>query len=318
MTRTGVLRSVLGGGVLALAVLAGLPGARAEREATTATSYGLEWPGTGTTRRMLYWANPHTNGLPIYDATYIFKVFPRKKDPGTCYPSGGNCSNRYWTTFFWGNNGTFTWDGGSANTYYGAHPYPVPPPNGTQMWEISVHAGDRTTGTEVQWNRWYTQAFVAWRVSSSQTEHRFYYDLPDTSKLLTVTVVGDPGWADQTPPVPAVVMGQAPALVPGSIQSWGGYPGWEEFSGVIRGIQIYNNDLTIADIQAEVVSPKSTTAGAASIWYLNLDPRPSDVTDKKAQGIAHNPTWDGTTALEWSATTTGPTPPPTPTGLRAN
>ncbi len=282
------------------------------------TSYGLEWPGTGTTRRMLYWANPHTNGLPIYDATYIFKVYPRRKAPGTCYLTSGNCNNRYWTTFFWGNNGTFTWDGGSANTYYGAHPYPVPPPNGTQMWEISVHHGDLTTGTEVAWNRWYTQAFVAWRVSSTQTEHRFYYDLPDTTKVLSVTIQSDPGWADQNPPSPAVVMGQAPALFPGSIQSWGGYPGWEEFSGIIRGIQIYNNDLSIADVQAEIATPKSTATGAASIWYLNLDPRPSDVTDKKATGTAHNPAWDGTTALEWSSGGTADTTAPSvPNGLTA-
>ncbi len=38
-------------------------------------SYGLEWPGNGAVRRMLYWHNP----FPIYDATYIFRVFPRKK-----------------------------------------------------------------------------------------------------------------------------------------------------------------------------------------------------------------------------------------------
>ena len=67
-------------------------------------------------RRMLYWHNP----FPIYPATYIFRVFPRKK---TVPPH----PNAYYTTFFWGNDGTFTWDnGGNANTYYGAHPYPIP------------------------------------------------------------------------------------------------------------------------------------------------------------------------------------------------
>jgi hypothetical protein len=34
--------------------------------------FGLEWPGNGSVRRMLYWSNP----FPIYPATYIFKVFP--------------------------------------------------------------------------------------------------------------------------------------------------------------------------------------------------------------------------------------------------
>jgi hypothetical protein len=300
MMRTGVLRYALGGAALALVVLALVPRARAEREAATATSYGLEWPGDGSVRRMLYWSNP----FPIYDATYIFKVYPRKKTTGTY---------KYYTTFFWGNNGNFIWDGGNANTYYGAHPYPRPAPSGPGQWEISVASQDITTGVEVSWDRWHTQAFRARRVSSSQTIHEFYYDLPDTTKVLTYTV-NNPGWADQNPPSPAIVIGQAPNF---NGVSWGGYPGWEEFDGIIRGIQIYTSYLSLADITAEIATPKSSTAGAASIWYLNVDPRPSDVTDKKASGTAHNPSWDGTTAFEWSSTT-GATPPPTPTGLHVN
>jgi len=50
-------------------------------------SYGLDFPGDGRRRRMLYWRNP----FPIYDATYIFKVYPRKKTSG---------AHRYYTTFF--------------------------------------------------------------------------------------------------------------------------------------------------------------------------------------------------------------------------
>src|SRR6266404_5286648 len=102
---------------------------------TSSTSYGLEWPGNGAVRRMLYWSNP----FPIYDATYIFKVYPRKKTSGTA---------RYYTTFFWGNDGAFSWDGGFPNTYYGAHPYPRPAPAGPGQWEISVESRDVTTGVE--------------------------------------------------------------------------------------------------------------------------------------------------------------------------
>src|SRR5882724_7582408 len=65
-------------------------------------SFGLEWPGDGAVRRMLFWHNP----FPIYDATYVFKVFPRKKVVPTNSPTG------YYTTFFWGNDGAFAWDGG--------------------------------------------------------------------------------------------------------------------------------------------------------------------------------------------------------------
>ena len=235
---------------------------------------------------MLYWHNP----FPIYDATYIFRVYPRKKSVPSSSPTG------YYTTFFWGNDGAYGWDGGNANTYYGAHPYPVPAPNGPGQWEISVAGNDYLTGSEVSWNRWYTQAFRAWRESPSITHHEFYWDLPDTSKVIRQTI-NDPNWAHSNPTVPAIVMGQAPDW---NGASWGGYPGWEELNGIIRGIQLYSGLLSVNDILSEINTPKSTTAGSNFIWYLNLDPRPSDVTDKKGVGTAHNPSWAGTTAREWS------------------
>jgi hypothetical protein len=249
-------------------------------------SFGLEWPGDGSVRRMLFWHNP----FPIYDATYVFKVFPRKKTVPTNSPTG------YYTTFFWGNDGAFAWDGGSANTYYGAHPYPTPAPNGPGQWEISVYGNDYVTGSEVQWGRWYTQVFRAWRESPTTTHHEFYWDWPDTTKVITRTIV-DPGWADRNPPTPAIVVGQAPDL---NGVSWGFYPGWEEFNGIIRGIQIYSGLLSLSDIQSEISAPQSSAAGQSLIWYLNLNPRPSDVTDKRTTGAPHNPAWAGTTAKEWS------------------
>ena len=199
------------------------------------TQYGLEWPGTGAVRRMLYWSNP----LPIYDATYIFRVLP--KGPKTT-------GSGYWTTFFWGNNGRFDWDSGSANTYYGGHPYPF---SGGQNWEVSAYGNDYAANTTMQWNRWYTQAFVAYKdVANNRHCHDFYYDLPDTNKLIRRCTWGnDPTWAKRTPPSPAIVMGQAPNY---NGNSWGGYPGWEEFKGVIRGLQFYSGLLSVSDILSEV------------------------------------------------------------------
>ncbi len=276
--------------------------AMSDARAQASTQYGLEWPGDGTVRRMLYWHNP----FPIYDATYVFRVFPRSK-AGFTHP-------HYYTTFFWGNDGTFIWDGGDANTYYGAHPYPVPASFGPAQWEISIYGRDITTGTEVEWNRWYTQVFRAWRVSSSETRHEFYWDWPDRSRVLTQTIV-DPGWANRNPPTPAIVMGQTPDL---NGASWGGYEGWEEFNGIIRGIQIYSGLLSLTDVESEIASPKSTSAGQNLIWYLNLDPRPSDVADKKGIGTAHNPSWDGSTALEWSSDGGSAPAPPVLSNVRAS
>src|SRR5262245_29966326 len=147
--------------MVAQSVSAANPYTSAQTAVTATIQYGLEWPGNGTVRRMLYWSNP----FPIYDATYIFKVYPRKKTTGLY---------RYYTTFFWGNNGTFTWDAGNANTYYGMHPYPIPAPGGPGQWEISVYSNDFVTGNEVEWNRWYTQAIRVWRESTSITHHEFY------------------------------------------------------------------------------------------------------------------------------------------------
>ena len=273
-----------GGGGAVDGPIAATPDADEARADGAGVAAGLEWPGDGAVRRMLFWHDP----FPIYDATYVFRVFPRKKIG----------AYNYYTTFFWGNDGTFLWDGGSPNSYYGAHPYPIPAPDGPGQWEISVYAGDEVTGMEVDWDRWYTQAFRAWRESPSRTHHEFYWDLPDTSKVITRTI-DDPGWADADPPTPAIVMGQAPDL---DGASWGGYPGWEEFAGVIRGIQLYGGLLSMADLQAEISAPMSTGAGRDLVWYLNLDPRPGDVSDKRAVGTAHDPSWDGTTALEWTGT----------------
>jgi len=39
---------------------------------------------------------------------------------------------------------------------------------------------------------------------------------------------------------------------------------------------------------------------AANATKQNLNPRPSDVTDKKGTGTPNNPTWDSTTALDWN------------------
>jgi len=269
-------------------------------------SFGLEWPGDGSVRRMLYWSSPP----PIYPMTYVFRVFPRKKIVPQNSPTG------YYTTFFWGNNGTFIWNGGSANTYYGMHPYPAlgsGPPNGVGAWEISVDSNDFTTGQEVGWDRWYTQVIRVQRVNATTTQHEFYYDWPDQTKVLTHTV-NDPAWAAANPPNPAIVVGQAPDQCgppPCSTgSSWGGYPGWEEFNGIIRGMQFYTSFLSLTDVAAEIAAPKSSAAGLASIWYLNLDPRPSDVTDKKGVGSTHNPAWGGTTALQWSSGASSPAPNP--------
>ena len=239
---------------------------------------GLEWSGNENTsfERRIVFANP----FPIYPATYVFRVFPRKKTTGS--------NPRYYTMFFWGNNGEFTWkphgSGFIADSYYGMHPYPIPAPMGPGQWEISVYSNDFVTGSEVQWDRWYTQVIRVWRESASTTRHEFYWDWPDQTKLLEHTIV-DPAWATTNPPTPAIVVGQAPNNGRGA--SWGGYAGYEEFKGIIRGMQFYDSVLTLPQIESEVATPGSVVKP----WYLNINPTPTDISDKS--GSNHHPIWEG-------------------------
>lgn len=236
--------------------------------ATAGAGYGLDFPGsdatTGTIR--FEFANP----LAIYPATYIWKVKPRQQ-------------NGYYTTFFWGNRDNFWWDNGAPGTTYGAHPYPDTQPSGsTHKWEIAANGGDyiqdkNGNSTQLGYDRWYTQALRVWADSSGK-HHEFYWDLPDTSKVISVTE--STSYGEKQPPVPVLMWGDA---------SWN--QSKEIMNGVIRGIQIYATTLSVADTLTESTNALATSAGSANVWYLNLDPTPTDIADKSGKG--HHPAWVG-------------------------
>ena len=235
---------------------------------TEGSGFGLDFPGSDATTGTIRFE--FTSPLSIYPATYIWKVMPRQQDG-------------YYTTFFWGNNGNFWWDQGAPNTTYGAHPYPDTQPLGsTHKWEIAANGGDYVNdangnNTKVVYNTWYTQALRVWADGSGK-HHEFYWALPDTSKVIRVTE--SPSYAETQPPSPVLVWGDAP---------WN--PSKEIMNGVIRGIQIYSATLSVADMLTESTSALSTTTGAANVWYLNLNPIPTDITDKSGKG--HHPAWVG-------------------------
>ena len=274
----------------------------------TATAWadtGLEFPRNdqvpdGQTVRFKF-NNPHLNGLPIYGpggagVTYIFKVRPKQQ-------------TGYYTTFFWanddgaGNISTFLWDGGSADTFYGMHPYPPSGSGGTtHAWEIAVEQNDFTNGTVVK-DVWYTQVVRVW--SDSNGKHQeFYWDWPNKDAGHMVTRISPTSWGNVNPPAPALTFGDAP---------W--QPGLELCSCTLRGIQIYAGLLSLTDIQSEINSPQSTAAGITSIWYKNINPTPSDISDKS--GAGHNPSWVGSNRPTLYNEGGGDiTPPAAPTNLR--
>ncbi|MDO8704572.1 MAG: hypothetical protein Q7J84_06425, partial [Sulfuricaulis sp.] len=252
------------------------PGGTASQLATVTVNasgavFGLDFPGSaGVANTMRF---RFLNPLAIYPATYIWRAYPRRQ-------AG------YYTAFFWGNDdgqgtlSTFLWTAnGGADSYYGAHPYPDAPPNGSShSWEISIEQQDFVNGGVV-YDRWYTQALRVWSDATGK-HHEFYWDLPNTDSSHRVTRNASSDWGNANPPVPALTWGDAP---------WN--PGSEVWNGMLRGIQVYSANLSVADILSEVNVPLSTSAGAANVWYLNLNPTPTDIADKS--GAGHHPAWVG-------------------------
>ena len=233
---------------------------------------GLDFPGSAavaTTMRFRFF-----NPLAIFPATYIWRAYPRRQ-------AG------YYTAFFWGNDdgkediSTFLWAGRhEADSYYGAHPYPDGGSAATtHKWEVSVLQADYVNGVVV-YDRWYTQALRVWTDAAGQKHHEFYWDLPNTDAAHMVSRTAPADWGNRSPPVPALTWGDAP---------WA--PGREVWNGVLRGIQIYSANLTVPEILNEVGTPLSTANGASNVWYLNLNPTPTDIADKS--GAGHNPAWVG-------------------------
>jgi hypothetical protein len=243
---------------------------RAHVRRTGPAARGLMFPGSKGVKRTMRFR--FTDPLPMYPATYLWRALPLRQ-------AG------YYTAFFWGNDDgrdgleTFLWDSGKADGYYGAHPYPDAIPLGdTHQGEISIEQTDTVNG-RVDYGRWHTQAFRAWR-DNAATHHEFHWDLPLRDDCHRVLHRARADWGQRAPPKPTLTWGDAP---------WA--PGKEVWCGALRGLQIYADALSVDEVLAELDKPLSTSKGAASIWYLNLDPTPEDLGDRS--GRNHHPQWVG-------------------------
>ncbi len=217
------------------------------------TITGIDFPGSAGVKKTM--RIEFSDPLPAYPATYIWRAYPRQQ-------------LSYYTAFFWGNNGSFY----SKNTYYGFHPYPDWNTESQHFWEIAAPpGGDFVSQRHVDYDRWYIQVAVC-KQEGNRTIEEFYWDWPDTSKVIRHN---EERYAD--PPEPALIVGDAP---------WN--QGNEVWDGVLRGFQFYDAALTLEEIKKEIASPGDIRLP----WYLNLDPAPSDVSDKS--GNNHHPSWVGT------------------------
>jgi hypothetical protein len=258
-------------------------------------STGLTFPSNGDAPSNAFVAfqflNPNLDGLPIWGpggagTTYLWKIMPRQQ-------------TGYYVTFWWSNNGSFLWDGGTANSYYGAHPYPTSGSvsGTTHWWEIATDYGADKFATRAGINklvvkdRWYSQALRVMRNSDGTKTLVFYTELPSTADADVIEWTVPSTYGETNPPSPALTVGDSP---------WYASFQHERLSGIVRGFKFFNRVLSEADTVAEAGSDALvTSAGQANIWWKKINPTPDDLVCEA--GTGRTPAWAETTkATLWT------------------
>jgi len=261
---------------------------------------GLDWDGTAPSRRSLQWT---TSLPPPYPFTAMFKVYPRS------IPVANDRFSAHW---FRGNSGIFQFGTGYCSGYYGWTEYPVPNRSSESKTEVSAGQGsgsctDRVTRDNsgdpsndkaadapyTTYGQWYSRAITA-RFTGSVYEHKGYYSIAaGVGPSLTVTSQRFSAWV--RPPSDSIFMGQTGDN--GSGKSWGGEARWEESNAILRGLQFYDALLTPTQLQnrSSCETDACVLAQCAGDppcpWFLNMNPTPTDVSDKSGRG--HHATWAG-------------------------
>lgn len=251
---------------------------------------GLDFPSNGQSSADIRFNFTGANLLPMYPATYIWRANLRQQ-------AG------YYALFYWGPNAPFY-----GVNYYGPRPYPDgsnKSASTSDKWAVSAYGQDLVTdanghSTQLGFDAWRIQAFRAYDNGTNKV-HEFYWDLPDTTKVIRQLVPRNYG--SSPPSNAALTYGATP-----------GDPYSQRFSGILRGIEVYKASLSLPDLLAESNDPMTTSAGSANIWYLNVNPTPGDISDKSGKG--HNPAWV-TSARPGVWNSSGTTPAPT-VSLSAN
>lgn len=253
-----------------------------------AGSSGLDFPGNRIAvadkdALRFRWQNPQDSGFDWLNTTIIWRVLVREQ---TDAPGNATQTRGYMSLIFWGsddgNGGFSNWRPDSfvngANAW-GFHPYPDGPNTSLNAHRWEIADGGDTLGDRVIYDQWHTQVIrITGSIGNPKVLEYFYDYDRDPGKKITRNWDSDRG--NGLPENPVLTCGGAP---------W--EPDNEIFSGIVRGYQIYSTSLSDADIIAELAAPNSTAAGQSSIWYLNLDPTPGDISDKS--GNNHDPAWFG-------------------------
>lgn len=210
----------------------------------------------------------------------------------------------YANTWHTSNDGTW-----HASSYeMGAHPYPC---DGTDSFG-QANVGSSTTvhymemaglgGQDliaqpgaatliVKDGRWYAQARKCEIISGTTLRHTVWADVLNAPNnvIQFESALGSLA----TPTTPAFIIGCSPWTSSNWAGAGSGYTNSECPGSIMRGIRQFAAGLAIADIQTEVAAIGNNTAassaGQSSVWYINDNPTPSDVSDKS--GAGHSPSW---------------------------
>jgi len=224
------------------------------------TSHTVIWQSTYRQQSGYYAETWHTS----YDGTWHGSTYEFGCHP---YPTNGSIDGAGQST-----GGT----GGTGSAHYheiaglGANDFiaspgrsPLQVVNGTALW----HA--RTCQV----------------IGGTTLRHTYW---PDLIGHPSMSIVQDISLASlATPTTPVFLFGCSPWTA-GS----GGSSNQETPSGMMRGFALFSTALSQADILSELASSGNsavTSAGQPSVWYINKNPTPTDISDKS--GAGHSPTW---------------------------
>lgn len=132
---------------------------------------------------------------------------------------------------------------------------------------------------------WQTEAATVEVISGTTLRHTYWPDISNpTSYIQQDRVLA----SLDTPTAERVVFGGSPWTADNPTSGKNS----ESASGTFRYWKIFSAALSITDIATEAASESDsavTTAGIASAFYSNINPTPTDVTDKSGNG--HDPVW---------------------------
>ena len=133
---------------------------------------------------------------------------------------------------------------------------------------------------------WVTQARTCEVVGGNTVRHRYWPDIGNATDYIEQSIPKSSYDAALSGTVsPAFTIGGSPWTGDGVSNN-------ESPAAVLRGFAFFDAPLSIADIAAEAASDSDaavTAAGAQSVWYINKNPTPTDVSDKS--GAGNSPTW---------------------------